>query len=190
MQQIYQTLQDVAKLLGNRAEGITLVNKLKAQFLSWGDSFYDRMKNKRVTFLSSVEPLMLAGDWIPDLVSLTSSTAQNFASGGEDVPVEWSDIQDFRPDVIIVAPRGVPVEDARKSFLMLEKLPNWEEIPAVKRGDVIFTGGQRNFYTPTSALFPSQGILVSAVAGLESGYITERDSFFKLRWLEMQRHRL
>ena len=80
------------------------------------------------------------------------------------------------------------VADSCKLFREFEKRPGWDNIPAVKRGEVFFSEGISNFYRPSMRLIESMSILVSAIAGFDSGYITPRDSFHKLRWLELQRH--
>ena len=188
--QVYELFESVAKEIGVKQKGHDLAARLKAQVMDWGDNFYDRMKNKRVTFLASVTPPSLAGLWVPDLIHLCSAMSQVRLPGKPHFELEWKDIVDFRPDVIVVAPEDFPLQASMKTFKLMEKYPNWEDIPAVKRGEVIFTDGLPHFYRPGPRLIESMGILISAIAGLESGYITQRDSFYRLRWMEMQRHRI
>lgn len=190
LNQVYDLFEGVAKEIGVKQKGHDLAARLKAQVMDWGDNFYDRMKNKKVTFLASVTPLSLAGYWIPDLIHLCSAMSQVRLPGKPHFSLEWKDIVEFRPDVIIVAPEDFPIEASMKTFKLMEKYPNWEDIPAVKRGEVIFTDGLSHFYRPGPRLIESMGILTSAIGGLESGYITPRDAFYRLRWMEMQRHRI
>lgn len=189
LEQVFDTITAVGQILGAGKQGAALAQKLKAQSMDWCDSFYERMKNKKVTFLSGVKPFTLAGAWVADMIVLASAHSQAYSGVEEHDPVKWEDIVNYRPDVIVVAPQGMSVGDSAAVFKDLEKLPGWENIPAVKRGEVIFAPGNGFFYRPGPRLIPSMGILVSAIAGLESGYITERDSFYRLRWLELQRHR-
>jgi iron complex transport system substrate-binding protein len=188
-EQSLEGIERIASLLNEKQKGIELANRYKAQIMDWADNFYDRMKNKKVTFISSIDPLSLVGCWIADMIKLCSGIPQSQSVNLIDTKIEWSDIVKFRPDVIVVAPRGFELQAALKTFKQLEKLPEWESIPAVKRGEVVFTQGKSLFYTPALALLDSMAVLVSAIAGFESGYITPRDSFYRLRWMEMQRHR-
>ncbi|MGI6525738.1 MAG: ABC transporter substrate-binding protein [Bdellovibrionota bacterium] len=185
---VYQMYQQLAKDLAVPAMGIKIYNLVKAQIQCWTSSFYERVHNKRVTILSSIAPLKLAALWIPDIIRLTSAISQAETTGRGNYEVEWSDILSFRPDVIIIAPEGMNVEDSARSFKVLEEFPYWEDIPAVKRGEVYFTNGT-TFYTPSYRILNAAGIIISAIAGLESGYITSRNDFYKLRWLELQRHK-
>lgn len=189
LDEVFEMFDKVGKQLKDHEKGKALSQRLKAQMMDWSSNFYDRLKNKRVTFISSVEPLQLGGRWIPDMVRLASGSSQGLLAQEVDQPVRWEEIVSYNPDVIVVAPRNLSFEDTLKSFKIFEKFPHWEDIYAVKRGDVYFTDGVKFFNKATPALLDAMGILVSAMAGLESGYITPRDVMFKLRWLELQRHR-
>jgi iron complex transport system substrate-binding protein len=187
---VFSVLEELGKQLGAGPRGRELASRTKAQFMDWCDNFYDRMKNKKVTFLSSLEPLRLAGFWVPDMIELASAASQAVASGDGDVAVSWEEVVAFRPDVIVVAPRAMSLTECIKTFPAFEKRPAWEDIPAVKRGEVIFTDGIHHFYHASLDLIEAMAILISAIAGFDSGYITKRDSFYRLRWLELQRHRI
>jgi len=196
---VYAFFEGLGKDCGVPGKGLVLAQRMKAQFMDWADNMYDRMKNKRVTLMSSIgsgspgkagEALpTLAGRWIPDMIKLCSCVSQAAPGLAEHVTVRWDDILQFRPDVIIVAPQHMALSESLRLFKTMERFPHWEEIPAVKRGEVSFCDGVEHFYRPTARLMDSMGILVSAIAGFDSGYITPRESFYRLRWLELQRHR-
>ena len=190
LESVFTTVVEVGRTIGVPERGVELANRMKAQLMDWADSFYDRMKNKRVTFLQSVEPLRLAGYWIPDMIRLCSAQSQEPPRGEAGSEVTWAQIVQFRPDVIVVAPAGEGMNETLRWFPRLEQLPGWEDVPAVKRGEVVFAPGESFFYAPGPRLVESMGVLISAIGGLESGYITPRDSFYRLRWLELHRHRL
>ncbi len=185
---MYGVFEEIGKLVGNVQGGRDLGHRLKAQLMDWSDSFYPRMKNKRVTVLSSVAPLRLAGKWIPDLVKCASAAPQHYVVGDGEKETSWSEIVSFRPDVIIVAPEGYSLDESVKTLKYLERAKEWEGLPAVKRGEVVFCDGL-GLYRPGPKLLSGAAILISAIAGLESGYITKRDEFFRLRWVELHRHR-
>ena len=170
----------VGSALGRVRDGYDIASRIKAQLMDWGSNFYDRMKNKKVTVLLSVAPLTVAGLWIPDIVKLFSGKPQ-FDEGGEPH-------RSFRPDIIVVAPEGATVEQSVKTFKELQMVPQWEDIPAVKRGAVVFADGV-NLYRPGPRFVQGAAVLLSAMAELDSGYITKRDEFYRLRFVELHRHR-
>lgn len=190
LEEIYLLFERVGKAVGKAAAGHERAQRLKAQLMDWADNFYERTKNKKVTFLASINPLRLGGLWIPDMISLCSAVSQQRLSGQPHHETKWEDIVSFNPDVIVVAPEGVDLKSSMATFKELSKLPNWEDLPAVKRSEVIFTDGISHFYNPATGITDSMAILLSAIAGFESGYIAPRDIFYRLRWLELHRHRL
>lgn len=189
-EQILEMFKSVADKLGVIAKGLNLVGRVKAQSMDWAQSFYERTRGKRVCVLNSIEPLTIAGLWVPEMIHLTSAISQHRVSGEESKEVSWSEIQKFSPDVIIIAPDGIDLKSCMQFISTFEALPGWQDLPAVKRGEVIFCEGNGLFNRAGPRILDTMGVLVSAIAGLESGYITPRDSFQRLRWVELNRHRL
>lgn len=189
LEQVFACTEAIAKEVGLRERGHELAQRAKAQCMDWSSNFYDRMRNKRVTVLVGAEPLTLGGLWIPDMVHLASCTSQEPVAGNPHRTIRWSDVLTFKPDVLLVAPGGLSKDESFSSFKVIERLPDFESAPAVKRGEVFFTSGDEYLLRPGPKLMDGMGILISAIAGIDSGYITKRDSFHRLRWLEMQRHK-
>jgi iron complex transport system substrate-binding protein len=187
--QVIEGYERIAEALNLREQGVEIGQRVKAQAMNWADNFYDRMKNKRVSFISNITPLSIRGGWISDLIKLCSAVPQSQSIEYIDQEITWPEVLAFKPDVLIICPRGKTIEEAMATFKQLEKRPEWESLPAVKRGEVIFTEGIDHFAHPGPNIMGSFAIMVSAIAGFESGYITAKDSYFRLRWLEMQRHR-
>jgi iron complex transport system substrate-binding protein len=185
---MYGVVEQIGSLTGDQAEARKLASKTKAQLMAWADSFFERCKGKKVVVLSSVSPVAIAEQWIPDLVKLLGARAIERDPEQKNKPLTWPDIVAGRPDVIVVAPLGAPLSESVKTLKVVQELPNWEDLPAVKRGEVIFSSGVE-LYRPGPKFLRGAAILVSAVAGLDSGYITERDEYFKVRYLELHRHK-
>ena len=122
------------------------------------------------------------------MISLCAARSQN--ANFTAARVNWNDIVAFRPDVVVVALQGTPLSVVVGTLKTFENYPCWDDLPAVKRGEVYFCGGDELFYRPNFSLVDSMSVLVSALAGLESGYITERDLFYKLRYLELHRNQI
>jgi iron complex transport system substrate-binding protein len=188
LQMMYDAFEEIGVAIGKAREGRELTNRLKAQMMDWGDNFYPRMKNKKVTVLSGVNPLRVAGRWIPDIIKTASAQPQFHAVNELDKATTWNEIVTFRPDVMVVAPEGYSLAESVKTLAVLERVPQWEDIPAVKRGEVIFCEGS-GLYRPGPKILKGAAVLFSAIAGMESGYITARDEFFRLRFVELHRHR-
>ena len=186
---IFDGIEAIGTALHRWPAAHALSQRLRAQLMNWADNFYDRIRNKRVVFLSSVEPLMVAGFWVADLIRFASAHPVYSAQESFHALISWDDLCAFAPDVLIVAPTGASLSASMSNLPTLEALPGWEKIPAVKRGEVVFCDGVNHFYEPGLGIRESAAILFSAIAGFDSGYITPREIFRRLRWVELRRGR-
>jgi iron complex transport system substrate-binding protein len=179
---------ELGTLLGVGSAGRDRAQRMKSQLLDWGRNLYDRLRNKKTVVISSVEPLEVAGCWIPDIVRVVCGRPMPTDLEGMSVGVTWEEIAAFAPDSLLVAPRGKSLEESVRYLRKLEESPQWDSLPAVRRGEVVFSDGIR-LYQTGPGLLEGAGILVSAMAGLDAGYITKREVFHRLRFVELHRHR-
>jgi iron complex transport system substrate-binding protein len=180
--------ETLGKKVGRAREGRDLGHRIKAQLMDWGRNLYGRLRNKKVTVLTQVSPPRVAGKWIPDAIKLVSGRPQFSNVRSMSKETTWAEIAAFAPDVIVVAPEVGTVEESVRTLRYLETLPEWETIPAVNRGEVVFAEG-KNLYSPGVRFLKGASILISGMAGLESGYVSGRDDFYRLRFVELHRHR-
>lgn len=185
---MYDTIERLGAIGSFALDARQLVAKIKAQIMQWAQAFYDRSKGKKVMVLTGIEPFCLAPLWTADIVSSLGAKPLQSASGARlSGEVSWSDITLLAPDVIIVAPFGATLSESVRTLPLLQRLPGWDEMPAVKRGEVGFCRGDS--FEMGGSFLQGTAILVSLIAGLDSGYITPRDVYYKLRFVELQRHR-
>jgi iron complex transport system substrate-binding protein len=189
LEQLYTVVEELGSLVGEGVKARELVTRIRGQLMAWGDSFYHRIRGKQVVVISEVKPITVAARWFPDLIRLLGGKAIELKPPAKPInkPI-WDDLVLARPDVIVVALEGRNLSQSVKAWEVLRDLPQWEEIPAVKRGEVIFASGEE-LYRPGPRFLRGAAVLVSSMAGLDSGFITERDEYLKLRYLELHRHR-
>jgi iron complex transport system substrate-binding protein len=185
---LLDTYGELGTLIGMGPTGRDRAQRLKSQLLDWGRNLYERLRNKKTVVLSSVEPLEIAGCWIPDMIRLVSGRTISPEQRQMSKPISWEELAVFAPDAIMVAPRGKTLEESVRYLRKLEEVPQWDTLPAVRRGEVVFADGIR-VYQAGEGLREGAGILVSTMAGLDAGYITKREEFHRLRFVELHRHR-
>lgn len=188
LESLLSAYRSIGTMIGKGSEGQDLAQRIKSQVLDWGRNLYERLRNKKVVVLSSLKPLKVAGGWVPDLIRAISARPYPIEDSPQDVDITWQDVKAFMPDVILVAPRGFTVEESVKSLRSLEEAPEWDSLPATKRGEVVFSAGT-NLYSAGGLFLEGVAVLISAIGALESGYITKKDEFHRLRFVELHRHR-
>lgn len=66
----------------------------------------------RVAVLEWTDPLWSAGHWVPDVVAAAGGVEVLGTPGGASVRVDQASVLAARPDVVVVAPCGLPLADA------------------------------------------------------------------------------
>jgi iron complex transport system substrate-binding protein len=112
-----------------------------------------------VAVIEWVDPLMIAGNWTPELVELAGGE-YGLAKFGEKSPyVSWRRLVQFAPEVVAVAPCGFDLNRSRREAGQLEQRPEWRELPAVKEGRVLIVDGDAYFNCPGPRLIDSLELL-------------------------------
>lgn len=99
----------------------------------------------RVACIEWIEPLMLAGNWMPELIELAGGRSLLTEPGRHSPYVRWEDLRAAEPDAILVAPCGFDLARTRIEALALERLPGWHELSAVRSGCVHLLDGNAYF---------------------------------------------
>jgi iron complex transport system substrate-binding protein len=93
-------------------------------------------KRPRVVCIEWIEPLMTAGNWIPELIELAGGRSGLAESGKHSRYVTWSQIVEFNPDVLLVSPCGFDLQRGEREARNLIELPGWDNLEAVRSGRV------------------------------------------------------
>ncbi len=112
-----------------------------------------------VACIEWIEPLMAAGNWIPELVELAGGRSL-FGAIGQHAPwLKWDDLIQADPDVIILMPCGFDLARTWDEAVLLTQHPQWQTLAAVKSGRVYATDGNQYFNRPGPRLVDSLEIL-------------------------------
>jgi iron complex transport system substrate-binding protein len=94
----------------------------------------------RVMVVEWIEPLMLAGNWTPELVRLAGGRCMP-AAGEHSRYCNWDAARAYAAEVIVVAPCGFDERRANAEAPRLRDFPGWCELPAVRNGRVHVVDG-------------------------------------------------
>ncbi|MEO6067836.1 MAG: ABC transporter substrate-binding protein [Gemmatimonadales bacterium] len=70
----------------------------------------------RVVVIEWLDPLFLAGHWVPELVDAAGGIDVGAKPGEHSHPRPWSDLLELKPDIIIVALCGFSIERAQQEW--------------------------------------------------------------------------
>jgi len=112
-----------------------------------------------VACIEWTDPLMLAGNWIPEMVKIVGGQPLGAVSGQESPKIAWEAFIAANPAVIIFMPCGFDLNRTRQEALLLSQRPEWQNLQAVKSGRVYITDGNWYFNRPGPRLADSVEIL-------------------------------
>lgn len=112
-----------------------------------------------VACIEWIDPLMSAGNWIPELVELAGGQSLFGVAGQHSPWLSWDELVAADPGVIIIMPCGFDLERTRQEAQQLSQHPQWSSLSAVKSGKVYITDGNSYFNRPGPRLVDSLEIL-------------------------------
>jgi iron complex transport system substrate-binding protein len=88
-----------------------------------------------------LDPPMVGGHWVPELVALAGGEYGLTAPGAHSVPRDWQELVAFDPEVLVVAPCGFDAATTRRDLDHLRTRPGWAALTAVESGAVYAMNG-------------------------------------------------
>ncbi|HWP23229.1 MAG TPA: cobalamin-binding protein [Candidatus Binatia bacterium] len=123
----------------------------------------------RVVCLEWLEPLYVAGHWVPEMVTLAGGHDVLGRIGEPSFKVEWSAVRQAKPDLLLLMPCGFDVRRTLKESTPLRNLDGWQELPAVKAGRVYAFNGSAYFSRPGPRLVNGLEILAHIIHPYRAG---------------------
>lgn len=112
----------------------------------------------RVVSLEWIDPLMIGGTWMPELVELAGGEAVGAVAGAAAPTVTFEQLVALRPEVIVVKPCGFSLARALE-----EKAPIARLVAALPDARVYVTDGNAFFNRPGPRLVESLEIMAACV---------------------------
>src|ERR1043166_3551112 len=112
---LWDDMKRLAEALGESAKGKALVDRLKARVVAVLEKTC-RLKNcPTVASIEWLDPLMAAGNWVPELVELAGGKNVLGEPGKHSSWLKWTELQSANPEMIVLMPCGFDLEIGRAS---------------------------------------------------------------------------
>ena len=116
-----------------------------------------------VACIEWLQPLMLSGNRVAELVSIAGGTTMLTETGKHSPQIQWEDIRLQNPEIIVVMPRSFTIERTMKEIDLLLQLPGFDDLKAVKSYRLYIADGNHYFYGPGQRLVDSIEILAEII---------------------------
>jgi iron complex transport system substrate-binding protein len=156
---VWTDIQAAANALGVPERGQRLIGKLGQRLQAVASKAQTFPARPGVACIEWIDPLMAAGNWVPELVELAAGV-NLFGEAGKHSPwMTWDQLRDRDPEVIVVMPCGFDIPRSRQEMPALARRPDWPRLRAVRTNRVFLADGNQFFNRPGPRLVESVEIL-------------------------------
>jgi len=120
----------------------------------------NRIRHRPRCFLMEwVDPPFCSGHWGPKLVEIAGGYDSLGRKHQPSVQIEWQEVLDTQPDVIVLALCGYNIDRARRDYEILRGFPDFNSLPAAHRGEIYLVDASAYFARPGPRIVDSLEIL-------------------------------
>jgi len=156
---IWNDISRVARAIGPDNSGMELIARLKGRMLAISEMASNLSHRPTVACIEWIDPLMAAGNWVPELVEMAGGINLFGHSGKHSPYLSWQQMCEKDPDIILVLPCGFDIERTRSEMTPLTSRDEWRDLQAVKFHQVFLLDGSQYFNRPGPRVVDSLEIL-------------------------------
>ena len=156
---IWCDIKNISEALGDKKSGLNLIRNMKNR-MNQLTKLVKGKKKRTVASIEWIDPLMSAGNWVPELIEMAGGINLFGITGKHSLWMDFKDLCDKDPEVLIIMPCGYGIEKSLIEMKTLTSTPGWDNLSAVKKNQVYVTDGNQYFNRPGPRLVASLEILI------------------------------
>ena len=159
LEDVWRDIASVAEALGVSEQGNGLLDESRTRLSAISDRARETGHRPRVACIEWYDPLMAAGNWVPELVEIAGGEDVLGAKGEHSAWLEWEALEEANPEAVVLMSCGFDIARSRSELAALTERPEWKRLEAVKNKEVFVTDGNQFFNRPGPRLVESAEIL-------------------------------
>jgi iron complex transport system substrate-binding protein len=137
------------EVVGTLSARVRAVRERTAQIAHWPRCF----------LMEWVDPPFCSGHWGPELVEIAGAHDPLGRKHQPSAQIEWRDVLDAAPEIIVLALCGYDVDLARRDYELLKRFPGFDSLPAAQSGEIYLVNASAYFARPGPRIVDSLEIL-------------------------------
>jgi iron complex transport system substrate-binding protein len=129
---IFADIERIGAALGREERAESVLADLRGRVETVERRVGDRETTPEVAILDWLDPAMVAGHWVPELVESAGGRYGLANPRDASTPREWPEISDYDPDVLVAAPCGFELEQTFENLTDLTDRPGFDDLRAVE----------------------------------------------------------
>lgn len=160
---IWSDIDRVARALGAPERGVELSARLRRRAAVIAERSAACSSRPTIVCIEWIDPLMAAGNWMPELVAMAGGTNLIGIAGAHSPRISFDDLRKRNPEVILIAPCGFKMERTLAELPALAQHRGWAELRAVREHKVFVVDGNQYFNRPGPRIVESLEILAELI---------------------------
>ncbi len=160
---IWGDVARVADALDRSATGAEVVSGLRQRVADIERRSASAPSRPRVVFIEWLDPVMIGGMWMPELIARAGGVPLATAAGDHAPTLTLEALRALSPDVVLVSPCGFPLERTLAEISLLGTALPWDAWPAARGGRVYAVDGNAYFNRPGPRIVESLEILAACL---------------------------
>lgn len=160
LENVWDNVEEVARAIGKATAGVALRQQLEQRVADIAARAANARFRPRVVSIEWLEPIMLGGTWMPELIELAGGVPVGVEAGRPAPTISSDDLKALAPDVVLVKPCGFTIPRTLEEQHLIESAI----IPALGiQARVFISDGNAFFNRPGPRLVESLEILAACV---------------------------
>lgn len=160
---VFAAVDRIGAATGRESRAETLVDDLRAHVERVRERVAGRERRPRVAVLDWMDPVMVAGHWIPEMVEVAGGSYGLTDAGARSRPREWRELLAYDPEVLVVAPCGFELAQTTEHIEELTEREGWADLTAVARGRAYLMDGHNYVNRPGPRLVDTLEYLAALI---------------------------
>ncbi|WP_419801651.1 cobalamin-binding protein [Mucilaginibacter sp.] len=160
---VFTDIKTVSEVLGVPERGEDLLERMQERLELIRHKLKFITQKPTVACIEWTEPLMMAGNWTPEMVEIAGGQSVLAISGKHSPVIDWMDLVQADPEIIIVMPCGFSIERTLKEMDVLLQQPYFRDLQAVKNNRFFVADGNQFFNRSGPRIVDSVEILAEII---------------------------
>src|SRR5262245_12046933 len=160
---IWADVGRVALALERAEDGARVVADLQARVSAVSRRARARSERPRVVSIEWLDPVMLGGMWMPELIERAGGVPLVTRPGDHAPTLTRDELQALAPDAVVIKPCGFSLDRTLAEIALRPTALPWEAWPAVRAGRVFIADGNAYFNRPGPRIVESLEILAACL---------------------------
>ncbi|MCY4367321.1 MAG: ABC transporter substrate-binding protein [Chloroflexi bacterium] len=136
LKEIFDSIVQIGEICGARQQAIDLVADLEGRVKRLEATLAIAEEKPRVFSLEGVNPLVIGGHWIPDMLLRAGGDLDMFQPGCPATRLSWEQVVNYAPQKLFVDLCSSGLGRQKAEIPWLAGQENWVTLPAVQSGEV------------------------------------------------------